>query len=185
METTLQALGMIEFNSIAAGIAASDRMVKAAGVTPLYLKTICPGKFIAAVHGQVAEVESSIEAGKADAPDTVVDHFVIPRISPEVVAAMSGTNTGIHGPALGIIETFSAPSAILAADHAGKAANIFLSEVRIAMGLGGKAFCTFTGEVAAVESAVEAGADSVKESGLLVRREVIPALDSQVRPFVL
>ena len=30
METNIQALGMIEFNSIAAGIETADRMVKAA-----------------------------------------------------------------------------------------------------------------------------------------------------------
>jgi microcompartment protein CcmL/EutN len=185
MQTNLQALGMIEFNSIAAGIEAADHMVKAASVEPLFFKTICPGKFLAAVHGQIASVQSSIDVGLAAVPETVVDHFVIPNINSEVVKAMNGTSTGIHGPAVGVIETFSVPSAILAADYAGKAADVFISEVRIAMGLGGKAFCLLSGEIASVEAAVDAGSNSAKESGLLVRSVVIPAMDSQLMPFIL
>ena len=185
MQSNLQALGMIEFNSIAAGIEAADYMVKAASVEPLFLKTICPGKFIAAVHGEVASVQSSIDAGMASAPETVVDHFVIPNINPAVVAAMSATSTGIHGPAIGVIETFSAPSAIVAADYASKAADVLIAEVRIAMGLGGKAFCLLSGDIAAVDAAVEAGAATVKSSGLLVRRVVIPSMDSQVMRYIL
>ena len=185
MKTPIQALGMIEFNSIAAGIEASDHMVKAARIEPLFLKTICPGKFLAAVHGEIAAVQSAVDAGCACAPETVVDDFVIPNIGTEVVEAMNGTSTGIHGPALGVIETFSVPSAVLAADHAAKAANVFISEVRIAMGLGGKAFCTLTGDISAVEAAVKAGAEGAAESGLLVRSVVIPAMDSQVKQYIL
>ncbi|WP_022667386.1 BMC domain-containing protein [Desulfospira joergensenii] len=185
MQAELQALGMIEFNSIAAGIEAADYMAKAARVEPMFLKTICPGKFLAAVHGEIASVNSSIDAGKACCGETVVDHFVIPNINPEVVKAISGTSSGIHGPAVGVIETFSVPSAVLAADYASKAADVFISEVRIAMGLGGKAFCLLSGDVAAVQAAVDAGSASAKESGLLVRNVVIPAMDSQVRQFVL
>jgi len=184
MQADLQALGMIEFNSIAAGIEAADYMVKAAQVTPIFFKTICPGKFLAGVHGEVASVNSSVDAGKQSSPDTVVDHFVIPHITAQVVAALSGTATGIQGSALGVIETFSAPSAVLAADAAAKAADVFISEVRIAMGLGGKAFALMSGDIASVESAVNAGSEIVKESGLLVRRVVIPALDTQVKPFI-
>ena len=47
---------MVEFNSIAAGIDAADQMVKTAQVDPLFFKTICPGKFVAAVTGDVAAV---------------------------------------------------------------------------------------------------------------------------------
>ena len=45
-------------------------------------------------------------------PDTMVDHFVIPNISPEVITAM---NCGIEAPqgaAVGVIETFSAAASI-------------------------------------------------------------------------
>ena len=39
--------------------------------------------------------------------------------------------------------------------------------------LGGKAFCTLTGEVAAVTSAVDSGAKVIADKGLLVNKVVI------------
>ena len=55
-----------------------------------------------------------------------------------------------------------------------KAANVQLIEVRLAMALGGKAFVTLTGNVAAVQAAVDAGAAVVAGKGLLVNKVVIP-----------
>jgi microcompartment protein CcmL/EutN len=42
-------------------------------------------------------------------------------------------------------------------------------------GLGGKSFFTFTGDVAAVQTGVEAGKAIAEEKGLLVNAEVIPS----------
>jgi hypothetical protein len=61
------------------------------------------------------------------------------------------------------------------ADAAVKAASVQLLEIRMAMALGGKAFLKLSGEVAAVEAAVEAGAAHVARRGLLVNKVVIPA----------
>ena len=157
MATEIQAVGMIEFNSIAAGIQAADRMFKSAQVEPFMIKSICPGKFIVAVYDDVAAVQTSINAGLTSGSDTLLDHFVIPRINPVIIKAMSGTIApNIEASAVGIIETFSAASTIVAADAASKAADVDVAEVRIAMGLGGKAFSIFCGDVAAVETAVAA-----------------------------
>ena len=71
------------------------------------------------------------------------------------------------------MESFSVASLIEGADAAVKAANVRLIEIRLAMALGGKAFCTITGEVAAVTSAVESGADLISRKGLLVNKVVI------------
>ena len=180
MIVKIQAMGMIEFNSIAAGVEAADAMVKAAVVEPLLLKTICPGKFVAGVHGDVASVEAAVDAGLAMGRDAVVDHFVIPNIHLGVITAMSATVAVPQGPALGVIETFTAASSVLAADHAIKAADVNLIEVRLAMGLGGKAFVTLSGDVAAVETSVRAGAGSAAASGLLVRSVVIPRVAPEV-----
>ena len=73
----------------------------------------------------------------------------------------------------------------MAADTAAKAADVVIAEIRIAMGLGGKAYCLLSGDIASVEAAVEAGATTVKSSGLLVRKVVIPAMDSQLMRFIL
>jgi microcompartment protein CcmL/EutN len=71
------------------------------------------------------------------------------------------------------VESFSVASLIEGADAAVKAANIQLIEIRLAMALGGKAFVTLTGSVAAVQSAVEAGTQVVGAKGMLVNKVVI------------
>lgn len=168
------AIGMVEFNSIGCGIEAADQMVKAAQVDPLFFKTICPGKFVAAVSGDVAAVNASINAGRDKGCESVVDSFIIPNVHPDVMSAVCATGSiATHG-ALGIIETFSAASIIVAADAAVKAADVELLDVRIAMGLGGKGYTLMSGDVAAVRAAVSAGADTTLESGLLIRQVVIP-----------
>jgi microcompartment protein CcmL/EutN len=76
---------------------------------------------------------------------------------------------------VGVVETFAVASAILAADAACKRAEVRLIELRLARGLGGKAFFTLTGELGDVEAAI-AAAEAIlgAESGLLLRTEVIP-----------
>ena len=185
MDAGLQAVGMIEFNSIALGIEAADFMVKAASVEPLMMKTICPGKFVVAVYGAVASVEASVGAGLDQGKDSVVDHFVIPNINPEVIKAMNCGLEKPEGAAAGIIETFSAASSIYAADAASKAAQVTVADVRIAMGLGGKAYAVFTGDVGAVQAAVEAGSAEAAKSGLLVRKVVIPGIAEEVLRRIL
>lgn len=167
------AVGLLEFTSIAAGMEAADIMIKTANVSPIFFKTVCPGKFLAAISGSVASVEASVQAGRDFTPESVADWFVIPNIHDDVIAAMSGCVQPVERGALGIIETFSVASAISAADAAAKAASVWLLDVRAALGLGGKAYVTLTGDVAAVQSAVEAGACLAGENGLLVRSAVI------------
>lgn len=185
MLTKLEAVGMIEFNSTAVGIEAADHMMKAAQVEPMIMKTICPGKFVVAVYSGVASVQSSINAGMAAGKDTVVDHFVIPNIDPTVISAISCAVEKVEGAAIGVIETFSAAASIVAADTAVKTANVDLVEVRIAMGVGGKAFAILSGDVGPVEMAVAAGAATAGENGMLVRKVVIPSISPEVLRHII
>ena len=50
---------------------------------------------------------------------------------------------------------------------------VTLLEVRLAMALGGKAFCTLTGDVSSVQAAVAAGRAVIAEAGVLVNAVVI------------
>lgn len=52
----MDALGVIELNSVAAGIEAGDAMLKAANVSLLSAQPVCCGKYIVMVQGGVAEV---------------------------------------------------------------------------------------------------------------------------------
>ncbi|MGC8792075.1 MAG: BMC domain-containing protein [Bryobacteraceae bacterium] len=168
-------IGLIELSSVAAGFAVTDAMLKAADVELLLARTICSGKYMVLVRGDVAAVEASVRAGISAGDFAVIDSFVIPNVDEQVFPAIAGTSKVEALEALGAIESFSVASLIEAADAAVKAANVQLIELRLAMALGGKAFLTMTGEVAAVEAAVSAGAAVVAGKGLLVHRVVIPS----------
>jgi len=168
------AIGLIELTSIAKGYEVADALLKTAKVEMVFNRSICPGKFMVMVAGETDAVNSSIEVGLEVGGETVVDHLIIPNVSPEVFPAISGTRVIDKTDALGIIETFSVASIIEAADAAVKAANVQLMQIHLAMAIGGKGYVTLTGDVAAVTAAVEAGADYIREKGLLVSKVVIP-----------
>ncbi len=170
----LNAIGLNEFNSIARGIEAADAMLKTGDVHLLVARTVCPGKYVVLVAGEVAAVNSAVEAGARIGSANLVDTFLLPNVHPSVLPAFSGP-TGVELRALGIIETFSVASAVIAADTAVKAAFVDLVEVRLAVGIGGKSFVIVTGDVGAVKSAVQAGVASAAEKGLLVSEVVIPS----------
>lgn len=171
----MNAVGLIELNSIAAGFEVADAMLKAADVRLLIARSICSGKYMVIIGGDVAAVRSSVDAGESIWQSAIIDTMVIPNVHAAVFPAIAGSSqVSIHG-ALGVIEAFSVASLIEGADAAVKTANVELIEIRLAMALGGKAFVTLTGDVAAVRAAVDAGAAKVGEKGLLVNRVVIPA----------
>jgi len=126
------------------------------------------------IGGDVAAVQSAIDNAADQIDFAVIDSFVIPNVHPDIFPALSGHSGVENLEALGIIESFSVASLIEGADAAVKASSVKLIEIRLAMALGGKAFCTLTGEVAAVQAAVDAGSQSIADKGLLVNKVVIP-----------
>ena len=185
MTFELHALGMLEYTSIAKGIESADQMVKTAAITPLFFKTICPGKYLAAIHGNVAAVTASIEAGRESGGTAVVDGFILASVHSQILWALSGAAKQDDLNALGVLETFSAASIVLAADAAAKAANVTILDIHLAMGLGGKGYAYMTGDVAAVQAAVKAGEAITADSGLLVSAVVIPRPAPQVWNHIL
>lgn len=171
----MNALGMVETNNIAKGFEACDVMLKAAMVDLISSNPVCPGKFITLIRGRVAAVRSSVQAGEKIARDCLVDSFVIANVHQDVFPAISGTVSVEELRAVGIIETISLASAVVAGDEAAKAAEISLLEIRLGMALGGKSFVLFTGEVAAVEAAIRAGVSRAEGQGLVLGAVVIPS----------
>ena len=168
------AIGIIELSSIASGFKVQDAMLKAAEVEVTIARSICPGKYMLVIGGKVANVSSSLEAGKRAAAGFLVDTLYLHNIDKRVLPALSGCVPLPENPrALGIIETFSAASCIEAADAAIKAAQVTLFRVHAAMAIGGKGFLLLCGDVTAVQTAVEAGCQRIKDNATLVNREVI------------
>jgi microcompartment protein CcmL/EutN len=174
MNHEIEAIGLIELNSIAVGIKTCDEMVKVAPVVLIAAMTICPGKYISLVGGEVSAVDSSVRRGAEVGAEWVVDRLFIPQIHPQVFPAIMGTAEIEQMRALGVIETFSVASSILAGDAAAKASEIQLTDLRLAQGLAGKSYVTMTGHVSDVTAGVAAGIALVKDSGMLVTSVVIP-----------
>ncbi|MCS7232493.1 MAG: BMC domain-containing protein [Synergistetes bacterium] len=181
-----KALGILESISIAKGIEAADAMVKVAPVKLYVAKTICPGKFLVMVGGDVAAVNSSVDRGVDVVREYKADAVVISGVHEEVLRALEGM-TEIAAPkdfkthwALGVIETFTVTACIYAADAAVKTGNIHLLEIRPAIGIGGKSFVTMIGDVSAVEAAINAGRDRIAGEGMILTFSIIPYISEYV-----
>jgi microcompartment protein CcmL/EutN len=172
----IDTIGLMELTSIGIGYQVEDAMLKAAAVELLLARTICSGKYLVVVAGDVASVEASVSAGAPLAEGALIEQRVIPRVHPSVFPAISMAVDlkPEECQALGIIETFSATSVIDVADAAAKSAHVTLFRIHLAMAIGGKGFVLFTGDVSSVEAAVTAGSAVAADEGMLVSRIVIP-----------
>lgn len=178
-----RAIGLIESISIGRGFEMADAMVKRAEVILLACRPVCSGKHLSMVAGDVGAVRAAVEAGLQVGGTAVIDHFIIPNIHESIVPAIVGSvsfDLGGGAVALGVLETFSVASLIVAADAAVKAANVTLLEVRAAVGIGGKSYATMVGDVSAVRSAVDAGARTAEQNGMLVSKVLIPVVSRDV-----
>jgi microcompartment protein CcmL/EutN len=181
----LKAIAMIELNSIAKGVHAGDEMLKTSDVELIMAQPICAGKYMVLVSGDVDSVERAWEVGKATAGEFLVDDFLIPNVHASIFPALTAT-TRIHDiDSLAVIETFSVASSIMAADAAVKTADVDIIEIRCATGLGGKSFLYLTGDVASVNSAVEAGIDVLEGTGLILSHVVIPSPSRDIGRSIL
>ncbi len=169
----LVSIGLLELNSVAKGIEACDTVLKRSDINLINAYPVCPGKYIILIYGDVAAVESAIDAGTATAGANFVDRVVLPRVHEQILPAILGTNKIENINAVGILETFSVASTIIAADTSVKASKVEMIEIRLAKGLGGKSFYTLTGTVANVRSAIEAGANIIAKEGILVNKVII------------
>ncbi len=169
----MKTIGLIELTSIAAGFQVADTMLKSGDIRLILSRSICSGKYMILIGGDTASVQSAVEAGAKEARGCLIDRFVIPSVHPDVIAALGRSQPPPVNGALGILEVFNVATLIEAADAAAKAASVTLLEVRLAMAMGGKAFCTVTGDVSSVQAAVAAGRALIADRGLLVNAVVI------------
>lgn len=169
----MKSIGLVEIKNVSKGIVVTDEMLKSAGVHLISSGSVCPGKFVTIVGGELSAIHAAVDRAKLIAEDAMIETFVIGNLGDNVYEAVCGTASVKNHGALGVVETFTAASAIEAADAAVKAGDIELIEVRVARGLGGKCFVSMTGDVADVKAAVEAGAKIASEQGVLINTEVI------------
>jgi microcompartment protein CcmL/EutN len=172
------AIALLEFSSIATGIEAGDAMVKRAPVERILSGTVQPGHYLVLVSGDVAPVEEALDAGRETGSADIRDTLFLPNVHPSVVKALAGELQIRLVDALGVVETQTVASAILAADAGVKGAEVNLLRLRLADGLGGKGLVLFTGLVADVETAVEIGSATAQEQ--LIRQVIISQLHDEM-----
>ena len=180
-----KAIGMAEYQTVSAGIRAADLMVKTADVEIIEAQVVCPGKYIVLISGELSAVRASVDAAKVMYENKLVDSFVLGNPDDSIFPAIYGANAVENRNALGVLETFSAASIIVAADMAAKTADVQLIELRIAKGMCGKSYMLLTGEVAAVQAAIDRAQQEVGAGGMFLDSSVIPNPDSKMWETIL
>lgn len=170
-----KAIGVIELKSIPKGIEAADAALKSAGIEMVSAHPSCPGKYEIVLAGSISNVTVAVDHVVHRFDGYVIDSSVIGRIDEQVIKALFGTQVGNRNGSLGIVETFSASSAIRAADIAVKTARVEIYDLRVSRGMGGKGVVMITGDVGDVTAAIEAGANYAKGISTLSSYTVIAA----------
>ena len=176
------AIALLEFDSISAGIVAGDAIVKASPIGSIYAGTVHPGNYLVLVSGDTASVEIALSTGIDAGGDRLADSVFLPDIHPDVTAAIVGgaKEASLSEEALGIVETATVAAVIDAADAGVKTADVRVSSIRLADGLGGKGYVLFSGVVAEVEAAVEAAVARTERHGTLIRSDLIAQLHEEM-----
>lgn len=180
-----RAIGMVEYKTVSAGVTAADTMIKTADVDILLSETVCPGKYIVLITGALSAVNAAVDAAKVQNESHLIDSFILGNPHEDIFPALYGSTEIGDVDALGIIETYSAPSMIVAADAAAKTAIVQLIEIRLCKGMCGKSYTMLTGEVSAVKASIEKARASVADTGLFLDSTVIPHPDPRLYSAIL
>jgi microcompartment protein CcmL/EutN len=167
------AVSTFEISSIARGYFLLDRLVKKAPVKILEASSVSPGKFFILINGDEASVDESRKELLSLAANQIIDEVYIPQLHPEVLPALYSQNNFRVNESLGIIETATVGSGLLSADFCAKSADVKIIDIRMARGIGGKAYYFFTGKLEDVQAGIDAGTNVIAPKGMLIRSEII------------
>jgi microcompartment protein CcmL/EutN len=178
-----QALALLEFDSVAAGILAVDRMLKQSPIALLRCGTVHPGRYLALVGGSVASTEEAHAAGVwcAQEQRALRDEVLLPDPHPLVAAAISGERMAPQGESVGVVEVSTSPGLLRGVDAALKAVPVDLVEIRLADDLGGRALAVFDGLLPDVQEALQMTADRLGNTAELWGSSLMPRVDETLR----
>ena len=178
------AIALLEFETIAAGVLASDVMVKRSPIALLRCGTIHPGRFLILVGGSVASTEEAYAAGLqvGESQGALHDKVFLGDVHPSLHDAVLGIRQNVEGDSLAVVETRSSPAMLAAVDAAIKSTPVILSEVRLGDDLGGHALALMSGDLFDVEAALDICSE--RSGGQLLARTLLPRLDSDLRSLL-
>jgi microcompartment protein CcmL/EutN len=178
------AMALLEFDTIASGVLASDLMVKRSPIALLRCGTIHPGRFLILIGGSVASTEEAYAAGVqlGESERSLSGSVFLGDVHPSLHDAVLGKRRELEGDALAVVETRSSPALLAAVDAAIKSTPVKLSEIRLGDDLGGHALALLSGDLSDVEIALEICTDRAGEQ--LLARTLLPRLDPGLRSLL-
>lgn len=175
-----KSIGAIEFRSIGIGIDVSNKMVKKSSVEICFLKSICVGKYLIIVNGDVAEVEEAINFGVKEGNDYVADSFIINAVHIDIINALKNRyDSRDINDAVGVVETTKVCAGLKALDKTLKSSNLALVKIQLAFAIGGKLVYIVSGDFASVEYGINEGIDAINSNDI-VSTSIIPSLHSEM-----
>lgn len=178
-----QALALLEFESVAVGLLAVDRMLKNAPVSLLRCGTVHPGKYLALVGGTVASTAEAHQVGVATGTESscLVTEVMLPDPHGSLAEALVGGRHKPQGDTLGVFEVSHSPGLLKMMDHILKAVPVGLVEIRLADDLGGRALALVHGDLTHVQEAAVLAPASLDDPGQLLNVAVISRLDETLK----
>ena len=114
------AIALLEFDSIASGVLASDLMLKRSPIALLRCGSIHPGRFLILVGGSVASTQEAYAAGVqlGESKGSLNANIFLGDVHPSLHDAVLGERRDLAGDALAVVETHTSPMLLAAVDAA-------------------------------------------------------------------
>jgi len=173
-------IGAVEFKSISRGIIVTDAMLKVSSVSLILATTLCPGKYLTIVEGEVSSVEKALDTADRLGGRHVFSSFVVSGINMEVIDAIGGRVTASLKDSIGIVESLNMANLINAADISIDSADVEIVEMRLGKGCGVNSFYILTADIISVNEAVKNAAEFLAMQGSLIAYRVISGADKSL-----
>lgn len=159
------AIYVVEFRSIARGIAVLDKMLKGSSLALLHADPICIGKYLICLGGDVADVREAQNRAEAPGEEAPLASYLLTSAHPAVLGYFrhGAPPVAMAPDAIGIFETRNAASGFISLDAALKSAQVKLLRLWLGQFLGGKYCYVLGGSTSDVESALAAATAALPE----------------------
>jgi PduT-like ethanolamine utilization protein len=176
-----KSIGAIEFRNIAKGLEVSNEIVKKAYVDILYLKSICPGKFIIIISGDTGEVNTAVDYGISMSEGFMVDSFVINAVHESIIDGLKNKYKHTEDiSSIGIMETNKVCAGLKALDKTLKSSDVNLIKLQLSFAIGGKLVYIVSGSLSSINYGIDEAKNILKVKEI-VCTSVIPSVDEKIR----
>ena len=69
----MNSIGLVEVKNVSKGIVVTDEMLKSAGIVLISSGSVCPGKFVTIVGGELSAIHAAVDRAELIAEDALID----------------------------------------------------------------------------------------------------------------